>query len=181
MLKWYDSWEAAGVRRDHQIAARVLHEALSVGFISLWPAVVLAGLGANLSKGQFFAMWAYCWLFMGVFGYIITALFRSLSPGPANAIHSVFLIVNLVSSGAVTPMELMHPFFRIGYGLPFFNAVAGLRTILFGSYDHLDRNIGVLFAWLGACQLLAWFKFWRHRREVIEGRVDLTEFSVTGS
>jgi uncharacterized phage infection (PIP) family protein YhgE len=182
MLKGFDAWEEAGIRRDHQIAARIVHEALSVGILSLWPVVVMVGLGASISASTFFTMWAYVWLFMSVFGYIITALFRSLPPGPANAIHSVFLIVNLVSSGAITPIELMHPFFRIGYGLPFHNAVAGLRAILFSSgRNTLPRNIGVLFAWLGACQLLAMYKFIRERRKVIEGRVDCTQFSVVGS
>ena len=52
-------------------------------------------------------------------------------------------------------MELMPAFFQVGYGLPFYNAVCGLRTILFGSYDRLGRNVGVLFAWLGFAWALA--------------------------
>ena len=67
-------------------------------------------------------------------------------------IHTLFLILNLVSSTSTTPQELMPPFFQVGYALPFYNAVCGLRTILFGSYDRLGRNVGVLFAWCG----LAW-------------------------
>ena len=34
-----------------------------------------------------------------------------------------FFVLNIVSSGALYPLELMPPFFRIGYGLPFWNAV----------------------------------------------------------
>lgn len=126
MLGLYDGWEAAGVRRDQQIMFRIAHLLLAVGILSLWPPAVMAGLGETLSPSKFFAMWAFCWLFMTTFGTIIVTLFRSLGPALGNACHSLFLILNLVSSGAVTPIEFMPAFFRIGYGLPFCNAVQGL-------------------------------------------------------
>ena len=78
-----------------------------------------------------------------------------LGPKVGNLVHLVFLILNLVSSGSITAMELEPPFFQIGMGLPFYNAVSGTRTILFGSYDHLGRNVGVLFAWVGLTFALA--------------------------
>lgn len=37
---------------------------------------------------------------------------------------------------------------QIGYGLPMHQGAAGSRYILFGSFDKLGRNIGILFAWL---------------------------------
>ena len=180
VLGVYDGWEAAGIRRDQQIAFRLLHLVLTVGFIALWPPVVTVGLGAHLSVHTFFAMWAFCWLFMTCFASIITALFRTLGAPLGNAVHGLFLILNLVSSSGVTPQELMPAFFRIGYGLPFYNAVAGLRTILFGSWDNLGRNIGVLFAWIGLCWSLALWKAARHRRALLEGRVLCTKVSVVG-
>ena len=74
----------------------------------------------------------------------------------------------------------MHPFFRIGYGLPFYNAVAGLRTILFGSWDNLGRNVGVLLGWIGLCLSLALWKAMKHRQALLEGKVQCTEVRVVG-
>ena len=181
VLKIYDGWEEAGVRRDHQIYLRICHTVLSIGMISLFPAVVTVGLGATLSAAQFFSMWAFSWLFMTTFGLIIIALFRSLGPGLGGAVHGIFLILNLVSSSATTSMELMPAFFRIGYGLPFYQAVCGLRTILFGSYNHLGRNVGVLFAWLGLCGCLAMYKAMKFRKELLQGTVPCTVVVVVGA
>ena len=148
MLRMYEDWEAAGVLRQHQISARLLHEAVVALALSLCPPVVLQCLGAGLRASTFFAYWAYAWLCMYVFGLLVTALFRNFGGATGGLMHLVFLILNLVSSGSITPVELMPPFFRVAYALPFYNAVAGTRTILFGSYDNLGRNVGVMFAWV---------------------------------
>jgi hypothetical protein len=156
-LQFYaGAWEgAAGIRRDHTVVARMTHEVLVAGALAFWAPVVLRGLGAPLDAPTFFALWAFIWLSLTTFGFIITALFRNLGPARGNLLHTLFLILNLVSSSSVTATELMPPFFRIGFGLPFYNAVAGTRTIMFGSYDHLGRNVGVLFAWIGLVLLSA--------------------------
>ena len=61
----------------------------------------------------------------------------------------LFLILNLTSSTGVAPYEFMGLFFKIGLGLPMHQGAVGSRHILFGSYNKLPRNIGILFAWLG--------------------------------
>lgn len=167
MLQVYDKWDAAGIRRDEQVLARITHELLSIGFISLWHPVTLAGLGAEFSARQFFSIWAFTWLFMSSFGLIITALFRGLGPSLGALVHTIFLILNLVSSTATTPMELMPPFFRIGYGLPFYNAVSGMRTIVFGSYDHLRRNCAVLLGWVFLVLAIAASRLVRGRHQAL--------------
>jgi uncharacterized phage infection (PIP) family protein YhgE len=144
----YEAWEAAGVLRTHQIAARLVHEAVVALALSFCPPAVLQCLGAGMHASTFFAFWAYAWLCMYVFGLFVTAVFRNFGGATGGLMHLVFLILNLVSSGSITPLELMPSFFRVAYGLPFYNAVAGTRTILFGSYDHLGRNVGVMFAWV---------------------------------
>ena len=78
MLGLYDGWEREGIRRDQQIAFRIAHVLLSIGFVSLWAPVVTVGLGAQLGADTFFQMWAFCWLFMSSFAFIITTLMRSL-------------------------------------------------------------------------------------------------------
>jgi hypothetical protein len=167
-LQFYEgTWErAAGIRRDHTVLARMTHEVLVAGALAFWAPVVLRGLGAPLDAPTFFALWAYIWLSLTTFGFIITALMRNLGPARGNLLHTLFLILNLVSSSSVTATELMPPFFRIGLGLPFYNAVAGTRTIMFGSYNHLGRNVGVLFAWIGLVLLTATRAARRHRADL---------------
>ncbi len=172
-LSLYDFGERAGIRRDHQLAARILHEAVCAGCLAFWPPVVLQCLGAGLPARTFFALWAYDWLCMYTFGCVIAALFRTLGPALGGLVHLLFLILNLISSGAISPQELMPPFFRIGLGLPFGNAVAGSRTIVFGSYDHIGRNVGVLFAWIGLIWLMAARATLRARRELRQAGVKL--------
>lgn len=149
MLRMYENWEAAGILRQHQIGSRLAHEAVVSLALSFCPPAVLQCLGAGMNGATFFSYWSYCWLSMFVFGLLVTALFRNFGGATGRLMHLVFLILNLVSSGSITPVELMPPFFRVAYALPFYNAVAGTRTILFGSYDNLGRNCGVLFAWVG--------------------------------
>ena len=172
-LQLYDAWERAGIRRDHQVAARLLHEAVCAGCLSFWPPVVLECLGAGLTARTFFALWAFYWLCMYTFGLVITALFRTLGPALGGLAHLLFLILNLISSGAISPVDLMPSFYRIGFGLPFHNAVAGSRTIMFGSYDHIGRNVGVLFAWIGLTLLMAARKTLQARRELRQAGVKL--------
>jgi hypothetical protein len=166
MLRLYEDWEAAGVLRQHQISVRLLHEAVVSLALSFCPPAVLQCLGAGLRAATFFAFWAYAWLCMFVFGLIVTALFRNFGGATGGLMHLVFLILNLVSSGSITPVELMPPFFRVAYALPFYNAVSGTRTILFGSYDNLGRNVGVMFAWIALILATAANAALRERRKL---------------
>ena len=154
------------MRRDHAICARIVHEVTTALVLSFWPPVVLQCLGAGLTGRVFFAFWAYAWLSMTSFGFIITALMRELGLELGGLVHLLFLISNLVSSGSIAPVDLTPPYYRVGYALPFFNAVAGTRTILFGSYNHIGRNVGVLFAWVGLVLLRAASRIVATRREV---------------
>ena len=69
---------------------------------------------------------------MFIVGYIITFLSRLLGTAAGSLVHTLFFILNITSSGGVVPMESMPAFFKIGLGLPFFNAVSGSRTIVLG-------------------------------------------------
>ena len=166
-LKLYEAWEKAGVRRDHAVYARIAHEVLVALVLSFWPPVVLQCLGAGLTGRVFFAFWAFAWLSMTTFGFMITALMRELGMELGGLVHLLFLISNLVSSGAISPVDLTPPYYKVGYALPFHNAVAGTRTILFGSYNEgVGRNVGILFAWVGLVLLRAASRVVVTRREV---------------
>ena len=167
MLALFGTWEQSGVRRDHQIAAQLAHLAAAAACLSLWPPVVLQCLGARLSAATFFALWAWFALLLNTFGLVITALFSSgLSPQAAGKAHLLLLILNLVSSGGLMPAPLEPPFFRMRLALPFGNAVAGARTILFGSHNRLGANTGVLVAWSAAAYCWAARRAWRARAQL---------------
>ena len=154
------------MRLDHAVLARLVHEVVVALVLSFWPPVVLQCLGAALTGRVFFAFWAYAWLSMSAFGLIITALMRELGPELGGLVHLLFLISNLVSSGSISPVDLTPPYYRVGYALPFYNAVAGTRTILFGSHNQIGRNVGILFAWVGLVLLRAASRVAVTRREV---------------
>lgn len=164
-LGFYEgAWEkGARIRRDHVIVARITHALLTAGALAFWPCVVMRGLGTQLSAPRFCALWAFIWLSMTTFGLVIAMLLRVFGATLGNLLHLVFLILNLVSSGSIAPQELMPPFYQVGFALPFFNAVQGTRTIMFGSYDRLGRNIGVQFAWIGLVLAVAGRAAVRHR------------------
>lgn len=68
----------------------------------------------------------------------------------------IALFLQLLSSSGAYPAEYLETFFyNIGYGLPMRQGAEGIRTIVFGSYDRLHRNIGVLFGWFGFAMLLS--------------------------
>ena len=71
---------------------------------------------------------------MFIVGYIITFIMRMFGPAAGSLLHTIFFILNITSSGGVVAMESMPAFFKIGLGLPFFNAVSGSRTIVFGRH-----------------------------------------------
>ena len=157
-LKLGQLLETKGIRRDEQVVFRIVFEFFATGVLALWPPVVLAGLGApsagdqsGISPRQFFAWWAWVWLCLITFGSCITFLLRNFGEVVGNLMHTTFLILNLVSGTGVSPPELMHPFFRIGLGLPYCQAVQGSRTIIFGSYNRIGRNAGILIGWSAAC------------------------------
>ena len=62
-------------------------------------------------------------------------------------------------------MEFMASFFQIGYGLPMMQGVQAMRTILFGSFDHMGRNVGVVSAWIGLSWLLSALIVVKQRKE----------------
>ena len=76
------------------------------------------------------------------------------------------MMTTYIASGGIQPFELMHPFYKIGYGLPMAHGAMGARTIVLGSYNRLGMNIGVLFAWIGFWTLLALLYIVRERRRV---------------
>jgi len=139
--------EKKSIRRDHQNVFRMIGEVALSFCLSIWPPILVAGLGhlfgderVTITTGIFFAWWAWLFLGMYVFISVISVLLRTLGETGGMVVHAFLMIIMLVSSSAVEPVDFMNPFFRIGQGLPLGSSLQGSRTIVFGSYDRLGRN-----------------------------------------
>jgi hypothetical protein len=166
--------ESRNVRRDEQNLFLFAGEMLIACMLSLWPPVLVASFGhlfdarPSLDTKTFFIWWAWLAFSMYAFLNIITQLLHSFGEAGGMVAHALLLVVSLVSSSAFEPASLMHPFFRIGMGLPLANSLQGSRWIVFGSYDRMGRNIGVMFAWLGVVALISWRRDKKYKQELKE-------------
>jgi hypothetical protein len=131
------------------------HRALGSGFIALWPVVVPLILDPHdnditQNVQRIFQWWAFVWLELAVFSgmnYHIAKLFG----GPMGLLLGVSTLMLMVASGTSSlPFDAMSEFYRIGYGLPFWSSIQGLRSLLFQSQGQLlGLCVGILFIWWG--------------------------------
>lgn len=117
--------------------------------ITFWPPVLANGLGSGfMSGGVFFRAWAILWLTQVASAHVMLAFNTVVGP-KAVAGNFTYLILSLWSSTAVYAHEFSPHFYQIGLGLPMLQGIQGMRTIQFGSYDRVARNVGILLGWLG--------------------------------
>ena len=70
-------------------------------------------------------------------------------------------------SVTVLPTELEVWFYKYGLGFPVYNMSQAVRTIVFGTKNHLGRNFGVLLAWAALSLVtLPVFQYLMRRREI---------------
>ena len=148
-------WDKVGIRKDHKTYARLVCLVCMAFVLAHFPGLIMRILGAtSIDARRYFALWGYIWYCMIVFSLILATLLTTLGPGRGMALHSVFLVVNFISSPIMSPAELAYPPFRLGLGLPVQNGIEGSRTVLFDSYNQLPRCLGVLAVWMAACLLI---------------------------
>jgi Protein of unknown function (DUF3533) len=123
---------------------------------ALWPVLTILWLGYPLSATQFFTIWSFIWLGMTAFGSNFLMSYHVFGESVGAIINIIFYTIGTGSGGATVPHELQNSFFLIGKGLPYYNIVQGLRSILFNSGDTLGANVGVQLIWVLASFVLAW-------------------------
>ncbi|KAG0032244.1 hypothetical protein BGZ81_011335 [Podila clonocystis] len=77
-----------------------------------------------------------------------------------------FVVMNVIA--VFNPVELMPRFFRWVYAMPFLNAVQMARFVLMGSYERLEYNLPILFAWIVVPVTLLPFAIARQKRLMME-------------
>jgi len=136
----------AGVKPIHIAVYRIFHGVTLSLFVSLFQALVVLALGGTFER-SFGAYWMWSWMATLCFAVIIA--FLGMAFGQIGQLLGIiFLILMISTSGGLNAFILAPDFFQLGYALPMQNAVMGSRTIIFGSYDRIGQNSGVILAWL---------------------------------
>ncbi|KAG0210566.1 hypothetical protein BGX28_009202 [Mortierella sp. GBA30] len=78
------------------------------------------------------------------------------------SITITFVVLNVIA--VFNPVELMAPFYRWVYAMPFLNAVQIARYVLMGSYNRLQYNLPILAAWIMIPIALLPFAIMRRKR-----------------
>ena len=136
----------ANVIYEHRALAKALHLSVGCFILSFIPAISCAWWGQTMTGAKFFAYWMFLFLSMVVFGGFIF-MHNHIAHEGGVIVNLIFFSLNQASSEQTIPLALQPPFFRIGYGLPFNQIMAGGRYILFGASTDYARAIGVLFGW----------------------------------
>ncbi|CAF3728906.1 unnamed protein product [Adineta steineri] len=148
------------------IVFRILNGFFQGFIISLIYSLIVLWLFGIHSGSLFMRYWMFNWLSSMVFGIIIV-LFTTNLGILGNSILTVFVILMLAGSTLQLALELSHPFYRYGYGLPLYHIINGGRHLLFNSYSNFRLNVGVLLAYFSTLWLLAFGTgiFWIKRQQ----------------
>ena len=143
---------AMGIGRWQRFGARMVINAAAAVIVSLIGVSLVLGLGGQ-SAGGFFALWGFEALFILAF-ILVSQCFLMLF-GMAGMLFNILLLsMQLVSSGAMMPRELLPDFYRsISEVFPATYAVEGAMNLLFGG-PPADRAALGLLAILAAALLL---------------------------
>lgn len=134
---------AAGIPRWRLFAARNIINVAVALLVSLIGASLLILLGAQAERG-FLVLWGFQALF--VLSFIALSQLFLLLLGMGGMLMNIFLLsIQLVTSGAMIPRELLSSFYlRVGELLPASYAVEGSMDILFGGTGIGGNTISLL-------------------------------------
>ncbi|KAI8812284.1 hypothetical protein BJ742DRAFT_866465 [Cladochytrium replicatum] len=125
--------------------------------LSLLSTVLYTIFGVKWSPVEnFFGAWFLQCLtslvYIGLFTIILSIPKIGLPPA-LSGVLALLVVFNVI--GGLAVVDLASPFYKFGYGFPIYNAASGLRTLIFGSYNRIGLNVGVLFAWLVCCSIVS--------------------------
>ncbi|MBN2980165.1 MULTISPECIES: YhgE/Pip domain-containing protein [Cohnella] len=133
---------AASAGRWRRFGARSLLNLAAAIVVSLVGAALILSLGGQAEQG-FFALWGL--LFVILLSFLFVTQMFLLLFGPAGMLFNILLLsIQLVSSGAMVPRELLGDFYvELGKFLPATYAVESGMDVLFGGAGA-GRAIGIL-------------------------------------
>lgn len=121
----------ASVNKMGKMAARLVLTVIAAVVVGLISATMVVALGGHVEKG-FMALWSFESLFLLTFAFV-AQMFLTLFGNAGMLFNIAMLSLQLVSSGAIVPRELLSSFYHsLSNAFPATYAVNGLMNILFG-------------------------------------------------
>lgn len=121
----------ASLSKAQKMAARIVITVIAAVVVGLISAIMVVSLGGQVDKG-FVALWSFESLFLLTFA-LVAQMFLTLFGNAGMLFNIAMLSLQLVSSGAIVPRELLSNFYHsISNFFPATYAVNGLMNILFG-------------------------------------------------
>ncbi|KAF9952396.1 hypothetical protein BGZ72_006323 [Mortierella alpina] len=118
------------------------------------------------SAGQFVALFFAMLLLQSAVASLVLFLIFMIPVTLIPIITTTFVVMNVIA--VFHPVELMPPFYRWVYAMPFLNAVQTVRYVLLDSYNRLVYNLPILFAWVMVPITLLPFAITRQKRLLME-------------
>jgi uncharacterized phage infection (PIP) family protein YhgE len=133
----------ASLSKTQKMAARIGITVIAAIVVGLISAIMVVSLGGHVDKG-FVALWGFESLFLLTFA-LVAQMFLTLFGNAGMLFNIAMLSLQLVSSGAIVPRELLSDFYHsISNFFPATYAVNGLMNILFGG-PGVGSEVGFLF------------------------------------
>ncbi|KRE70399.1 YhgE/Pip domain-containing protein [Paenibacillus sp. Soil750] len=133
----------ASLSKTQKMAARIGITVIAAIVVGLISATMVVSLGGHVDKG-FVALWGFESLFLLTFA-LVAQMFLTLFGNAGMLFNIAMLSLQLVSSGAIVPRELLSDFYHsISNFFPATYAVNGLMNILFGG-PGVGSEVGYLF------------------------------------
>lgn len=132
----------ASLSKTQKMASRIVITVIAAVVIGLISASMVIALGGQVDKG-FVALWGFESLFLLTFA-LVAQMFLTLFGNAGMLFNIAMLSLQLVSSGAIVPRELLSNFYHsISNFFPATYAVNGLMNILFGG-PGVGSEVGFL-------------------------------------
>ncbi|KAG2018543.1 hypothetical protein CC2G_007972 [Coprinopsis cinerea AmutBmut pab1-1] len=127
-------------------------------------------LNRKYGHGGFMVFWMVNFVGMLSTGLAIESMITLLTPKGIPFFLLLWVIVNL--SVSIFPIEVLPVVYRYGYAVPFYNMSKALRTIVFGTKNHIDKTFGILIAWIViSCITLPLFQWFVRRKPTSEPKI----------
>jgi hypothetical protein len=124
---------------------RNIHAAVNALIIAATMTIIVICFGVSMvyNAGLYFLI-----VLLFSFTVMTTAFFLVGIPGIGLILLPFFVVLNIASSSALVMPELAHNFYKIGYGLPLFNAVSAIKVILFDTDNRIGLYVGIIVIYL---------------------------------
>ncbi|MBD0383704.1 YhgE/Pip domain-containing protein [Paenibacillus sedimenti] len=133
----------ASLSKSQKLVARLAITVFAAVVVGLIGSSMVVALGGHVEKG-YLALWAFQSLFLLAFA-LVAQMFLTLFGNAGMLFNIAMLSLQLVSSGAIVPRELLSGFYHtLSEAFPATYAVNGLMNILFGG-PAVGKEVGFLF------------------------------------